>query len=274
MTSPRSLQPDTIFLHNHQNKNRHPSILEMSVPVTGKSGGKDTRAQALQDEFEKRPDPIALTQNPDPSKNSSSGVDYEPYPEKSIPLEPAHEKIVQAICNLYSGSASKEDMMVYAEEAIYDDPWSYCDTRYKIAGQWYGEYTERHELLLLVEATDIHISGIPKIMKTTRTIKTQVVSSKPDEIIFKLQQEYTPKPMPIAKKVNSLVTLTLDKEGKVKYHKVCFGSVRLCKRVLTLFSLTQDMWNEKDYSHEGLGKIMKELNGDYLTKITQPPEDL
>jgi hypothetical protein len=32
------------------------------------------------------------------------------------------------------------------------------------------------------------------------------------------------------------------------------------------------MWNEKDYSHEGLGKIMKELNGDHLTKITQPPD--
>lgn len=109
----------------------------MSVPVTGKSG-KDTRASALEKEFEIRPDPIALTQNPDPSKNRSSGVDYEPYPEKSLKLEPEREKIVQSICNLYSGSASKEDMMVYAEEAIYDDPWSYCDTRYKIAGQWYG----------------------------------------------------------------------------------------------------------------------------------------
>jgi hypothetical protein len=30
--------------------------------------------------------------------------------------------------------------------------------------------------------------------------------------------------------------------------------------------VVQDMWNEKDYSHEGLGKIMKELNGDHLTK--------
>lgn len=48
--------------------------------------------------------------------------------------------MVQSICNLYSGSASKEDMLVYAEEAIYDDPWSYCDTRYKIAGQWYGSW--------------------------------------------------------------------------------------------------------------------------------------
>ncbi|KAL5116776.1 hypothetical protein ACEQ8H_005388 [Pleosporales sp. CAS-2024a] len=199
----------------------------MTLTLTGKSG-KDTRAQALADEFEKRPDPIALTQNPDPLKNSSSGVDYEPYPEQSIQLPPDQEQILQSICNLYSGCANEEDMRVYAHEAIYDDPWSYCDTRYKIAGQWYG---------------------IPKIMKSSRTIKTQVVSSKPDEIIFKLQQEYTPKPMPVAKKVNSLVTLTLDTEGK-------------------------DMWNEKDYSHEGLGKIMKELNGDYLTKITKPPEDL
>lgn len=38
--------------------------------------------------------------------------------------------------------------------------------------------------------------------------------------------------------------------------------------------LGQDMWNEKDYSHEGLGKIMKELNGDHLTKITKPPAEL
>jgi hypothetical protein len=116
-------------------------MFEMSVPVTGKSG-KDTRAQEIQDEFEKRPDPVALTHNPDESKNSSSGVDYEPYPEQSIKLEPERERIVQAICDLYSGSASKEDMMVYAEEAVYDDPWSYCDTRYKIAGQWYGEYQD------------------------------------------------------------------------------------------------------------------------------------
>jgi len=57
-------------------------------------------------------------------------------------------------------------------------------------------------------------------MKSTRTVKTEVISSGPDEIIFKLQQEYTPKPMPIPKKVNSLITLTLDKEGKVRYHKV------------------------------------------------------
>ncbi len=92
------------------------------------------------------------------------------------------------------------------------------------------------------------------IMAKTRTLKMEIVSSKPNEIIFKLQQEYTPRVLHTPKAVNSLVTLTLDDQGKVRYHK--------------------DMWNEKDYSHEGLGKIMKELNGDHLTKITQPPQSL
>lgn len=104
---------------------------------------------------------------------------------------------------------------------------SYCDTRYKIAGQWYG---------------------IPKIMAKSQTLKTEVVDSQPDRIIFKLQQEYTPRLVHFSKPVNSLVTLTLDDQGKVKYHK--------------------DMWNEKDYSHEGLGKVMKTLNGDHLTKVS------
>lgn len=124
-------------------------------------------------------------------------------------------------------------MEVYHPEAIYDDPWSYCDTRYKIAGQWYG---------------------IPKIFDSN-TLATEVVENAEDRIVFKLQQEYTVRAVRISKKVNSLVSLTLEKDGegreKVRYHK--------------------DMWNEKDYSHEGLGRAMKELNGDHLTKITRPP---
>ena len=98
-----------------------------------------SRAERLQDAYEPRPDPQSLTSNPDPSQNSSTGVDYEPHPERSIPIPPEREKIVKAITNLYSGSASEEDMQIYAAESIYDDPWSYCDTRYKIAGQWYGK---------------------------------------------------------------------------------------------------------------------------------------
>ena len=98
------------------------------------------------------------------------------------------------------------------------------------------------------------VSGIPKVFASSKTLKTEVVLSEPKELGFKMQQEYTPKIAKFSKPVNSLVTLTLDDEGKVKYHK--------------------DMWNHKDYSHEGLGKIMKTLNGDQLTKITRPPDGL
>lgn len=97
-----------------------------------------SRAAHLENNYEPHPDPQALTSNP--PHNSSTGVDYEPHPEKSIPIPLEREQVVKSITNLYSGSASEEDMQVYAKEAIYDDPWSYCDTRYKIAGQWYGMY--------------------------------------------------------------------------------------------------------------------------------------
>jgi len=127
-------------------------------------------------------------------------------------------------------------MQVYSSASIYDDPWSYCDTRHKIAGQWWG---------------------IPKLFDPSRTLKTEVVDDGPDRVVFKLQQEYTPKVLQTAKVANSLVTLSLVTENGqevVKYHK--------------------DMWNEKDYSHSGLGKIFKTLNGDHLTKVTQPPKSL
>ena len=97
-----------------------------------------SRAQAIQDNYELRPDPQEITGHSDPSQNSSTGVDYEPHPESSLKISPEHEHIIKCITNLYSGSASEDDMQVYAEEAVYDDPWSYCDTRFKIAGQWYG----------------------------------------------------------------------------------------------------------------------------------------
>ena len=74
-----------------------------------------------------------------PGHNSKTGEDYEPPPPSCVPLSESRQKIVDAICRLYSASKSEEDMQVYAEKAIYDEPWSYCDTRYKIAGQWYAQ---------------------------------------------------------------------------------------------------------------------------------------
>lgn len=92
------------------------------------------------------------------------------------------------------------------------------------------------------------------MFSTLRTLKTEVVADSPDEIVFKLRQEYTVRGVHLSKAVDSLVSLGLDKNSKVRYHK--------------------DMWNDKDYSHEGLGLMIKKLNGDHLTKITQPPETL
>lgn len=96
-------------------------------------------APVPQGHHEPRLDPQALTHNDDnPSQNAPTDVDYTPHPESSLQVSPDREAIVKKITNLYSGSASEEDMRVYAEKAVYDDPWSFCDTRYKIAGQWYG----------------------------------------------------------------------------------------------------------------------------------------
>ena len=106
----------------------------------------------------------------------------------------------------------------------------------------------------VITPSDATSLGIPKLFASSKTLKTEVVLSEPKELAFKMQQEYTPKVAKFSKPVNSLITLTLDDEGKVKYHK--------------------DMWNQKDYSHEGLGKVMKTLNGDYLIKITRPPDGL
>ena len=161
---------------------------------------------------------------------------------------------MRKITSLYSGSATEEDMKVYAAEAVYDDPWSFCDTRYKIAGQWYGKRVPFCSFLDVTQAVANTNAGIPKVMASSKTLATEIVSSEPHQLAFKMKQEYTPRVVHFSKAVNSIVTLTLDDEGRVKYHK--------------------DMWNEKDYSHEGLGKVMKTLNGDYLTKITQPPGDL
>jgi hypothetical protein len=97
-------------------------------------------------------------------------------------------------------------------------------------------------------------SHVFQIFSKSQTIKTEVVSDQPNEIVFKLRHEYTVKGIGASKQVDILVSLGLDDKGRVKYHK--------------------DMWNEKDYSHKGLGKIFKKLSGDHMPKITKPPKTL
>lgn len=58
-------------------------------------------------------------------------------------------------------------------------------------------------------------------------------------VLRRQRHEYTLRGVGIGRKVDSLISLGLDSDGKVKYHK--------------------DMWNEKDYSHGGLGKLIKKM---------------
>jgi len=148
------------------------------------------------------------------------------------------------------GSTGDQDIRVYAKKAVYDDIASYCDTRYKIAGQWWG---------------------IPAVMKSSATESIEVISSTqastnsdiPASIVFKMKRAWTPRLSPKTFDVNHFVTLSLERaaeedgEGpseRVKYHK--------------------DQWNDKDYSHGGLGKVLKTVNGDSATVATRPPKDL
>ncbi|RAK87298.1 hypothetical protein BO79DRAFT_269059 [Aspergillus costaricaensis CBS 115574] len=182
------------------------------------------------------PDQRGIEPHPDLPHNSAHEVDYTPHPENSVPLPPSRQSIQDHIIALYCGSASAEDMSVYAEQAVYDDPFSYCDTRYKIAGQWYG---------------------IPKLFSKSENLGTEVVLNTDDEMVWKQRQRYTFRGIGASRTEDSLVSLRLQggEDGeRVVYHK--------------------DMWSEKDYDHQGFGALMKKVNGDKLTGITRPPEEL
>ncbi|PQE21557.1 FAD dependent oxidoreductase protein [Rutstroemia sp. NJR-2017a WRK4] len=92
--------------------------------MTSTASGPHPTSNPAKD-HEPHPNPHALT-HPD---SNNGEVNYTPNPSASIKLSPEREKILKGITSLYSGSASEEDMGVYTENAIYDDPWSYCDNR-------------------------------------------------------------------------------------------------------------------------------------------------
>ena len=81
-----------------------------------------------------------------------------------------------------------------------------------------------------------------------------MVLNNPQEMHFKKRQTFNPRVVHKPYTVSSLVSLTFDEHGKVKYHK--------------------EMWSEKDYTHSGIGHFMKTINGDQATWVTRPEKDL
>nr|OQO30804.1 hypothetical protein B0A51_01465 [Rachicladosporium sp. CCFEE 5018] len=221
--------------------------LDPSVPQTYEIRDRQTREQCM-----------PADERPAQATNAPKNEDYEPNPSKSISLSPDRQHILDSILRLYSGSGTNDgeatgvkDMRVYAHKAVYDDIASYCDTRFKIAGQWWG---------------------IPVVCKASETLAVEVVSStplpesgatEPAAIVFKMKRAWTPRLLKKTFDVNHFVTLSLERAAeedgdgpaeRVKYHK--------------------DQWNEKEYDHGGLGKVMKTINGDTATIGTRPPKDL
>lgn len=71
-------------------------------------------AHHIHEQFEPRPDAQKLT------GDANGDVDYEPHPEKSIKISTEHQQIMQKIINLYSGSASEDDMQGENDHFCWD----------------------------------------------------------------------------------------------------------------------------------------------------------
>lgn len=89
----------------------------------------NTQLSIMPSDTQPHPDQRGVEPHPSIPKNVMGEVDYVPHPEKSIPVSEARQAIQKKIIDLYCGSASEADMKVYAEQSVYDDPFSYCDTR-------------------------------------------------------------------------------------------------------------------------------------------------
>lgn len=149
-------------------------------------------------------DPRSYEPHPDTSKYAP----FTPNPSNSLSIPTHRLALLQDILSLYSGCPSESALRRYALRAIYDDPFSYCDTRYKIAGQWYG---------------------LPKLFSNCETEAYEVVKNEPSEMLVKLRQRYTLRGLGLGKTVDSLVALVMDSDGNVKYHKDLWGKDELSK---------------------------------------------
>jgi hypothetical protein len=103
----------------------------------------------------------------EPHIDASAYLPFAPNSANSIPLPPDRQELLNDVLALYGSRPSEQAMNRYAEKAVYDDPFSFCDTRYKIAGQWYG---------------------LPMIFQKTEPKEWEVVRNEKDEIVIKLRQ--------------------------------------------------------------------------------------
>lgn len=96
-------------------------------------------------------------------------------------------------------------------------------------------------------------------------LEYEVAASEDNLICLKLKTAYT-EPLIGTKEIKHLVSLSLDPKSEVRSKGQC-SSIhsgltfipKLPQKALVRYH--KDQWNEKDYSHRGLGALMKKLNG-------------
>ena len=93
--------------------------------------------------------------------------DYTPDPSKSLPLNPARQRLVDDILALYSCEPTVERVKRYTADCVYDDQFVYANDRYKMAGQWFA---------------------LPKGFKESKNEGYQIVKNEPGLIQFRNEQ--------------------------------------------------------------------------------------
>ncbi|KZT04740.1 uncharacterized protein LAESUDRAFT_703048 [Laetiporus sulphureus 93-53] len=160
-------------------------------------------------------------------RQTSTSDDYHPDPSKSLPLPPARQRLLDDILALYSCQPTRERVMRYTPDCVYDDQFVYADDRFKMAGQWFA---------------------LPKLFRESRNEGYQIVTNDPLLIQFKNEQTWVFPGGIKSATINALVSLSLDPATadsdfpQVKYHK--------------------DQANDKDYSHTGPGFAFKKWQAD------------
>lgn len=93
--------------------------------------------------------------------------DYHPDPSKSLPLNPARQRLVDDIIALYSCEPTVERVKRYTPDCVYDDQFVYANDRYKMAGQWFA---------------------LPKLFNGSKNEGYQIVKNEPGMIQFRNEQ--------------------------------------------------------------------------------------
>ena len=93
--------------------------------------------------------------------------DYTPDPSKSLPLNPARQRLVDDIIALYSCEPTVERVKRYTPDCVYDDQFVYANDRYKMAGQWFA---------------------LPKLFNGSKNEKYQIIKDEPGLIQFRNEQ--------------------------------------------------------------------------------------